>query len=237
MDAEHFDRIARDLTRSSSRRTVLALALGGIVASLGLSDAAATNHRKRKRRRRQQQQPQCPTCGLCGSCDQGRCLPVANGTPCGDCQTCQVGQCLSTCQGGTTCQAGTCTCPSGTKACAGTCISSDQCCGACPPDDVCCTNVGECKNVRDDPAFCGHCANAQCPSGSVCANGACGLTCTTVGDPTPCFGTTCFCGNRVNPKHTGQHVCAEISPASCDTVTACTTDAECAPATLGFGQV
>jgi hypothetical protein len=232
MDADRFDDITRSLIHGTSRRTALGLALVATLSSLIPNAVDARRRHKRKNRRQQQQQ--CGSCGVCESCQQGSCRPVANGTACGDCQTCQDRQCASTCQGGQVCQQGTCACAAGSKNCQGACIPNDQCCGTCPQNQVCCTNVGECKDVRNDSAFCGRCTNGQCPTGAFCANADCGLTCSTVG--TTCF-TTCTCGSRVDPAHNGQLVCAEVAPATCANVTTCNTDADCAPGTFGFGQV
>src|SRR5262249_34461230 len=100
--------------------------------------------------------------------------------------------CGGACPGGQVWQGRARGCPSGFKDCQGTCIPTDQCCaGTCPQNLVCCTNVNECKDVRNDKDFCGGCTNHQCPGGAFCANGRCGLSCTTVGDPTPCFAPDC----------------------------------------------
>lgn len=233
MDADRFDQVARALFHGMSRRTALSLALATIVTNLGPAEGDARRRRNRKKRRQQQQQ--CGSCGVCESCQQGACRPVANGTACGDCQTCQGGQCASTCQGGQVCQQGTCACAAGSKNCQGTCIPNDQCCGTCPQNQVCCTNVGECKDVRNDSAFCGLCTNGQCPTGAFCANGACGLTCNTDGGA--CFDPDCFCAERVDPAHAAQKVCARLIAASCPADPECNADADCAPDTLGFREV
>jgi hypothetical protein len=115
------------------------------------------------------------------------------------------------------------------------CIPESECCGGCAANEVCCENVGECKDVRNDPDFCGQCANGACQGSEFCANGACSLQCTTIGQV--CFAPNCVCANRVDPAHDGQNVCAEISPFTCDNVTTCDSDADCAPATEGFRQV
>jgi hypothetical protein len=94
--------------------------------------------------------------------------------------------------------------------------------------------VGVCKDVRNDREFCGVCGNGRCPGGAICANGDCGLTCNTVG--TPCF-SGCTCGNRTDPAHANQKVCAGLGFFTCDTAKTCTTDASCSPATAGFRQV
>ena len=214
MDADRFDEVARALIHGTSRRAALSLALATIVTSLGPAEGDARRRRNRKKRRQQQQQ--CGSCGVCESCQQGACRPVANGTACGDCQTCQDGQCASSCLSGQVCQQGSCACPAGSKSCQSACIPNDQCCGACPQDQVCCSNVGECKDVRNDPAFCGLCTNGQCPAGAVCANGKCGQTCSTVGDV--CVGT-CHCASRVTSGHTNEKVCAAFDAATCGAAT------------------
>jgi hypothetical protein len=212
MHRDRFDSLARTFAAVSTRRSTLAaLSALGLAGGLAMiEDAAARKKRKKK----------CKKCGPCRKCKRGKCKPKPDGADCGQGQVCQGGACL---------------CPAGQKACEGSCIADSECCGACPQGETCCENVGECKDVRNDDDFCGQCANGQCPGGAFCANGACGLTCDTLGEV--CFQPDCLCGNRVDPAHSGQNVCAEISPFTCDTVTTCDADADCAPGTEGFRQV
>jgi hypothetical protein len=227
MDSKHFDQLARvfGIGAPSTRRAAL-----GILAALGLGSSLADDADAKRRKKKK-----CKNCGPCRKCKRGKCKPKPDGTACGACATCLAGQCVAGCPDGQICQGNTCECPPGQKPCQGGCIADSQCCGGCPQNQVCCTNLGECKDTRNDADFCGQCANGQCPGGAICANGECGLTCNTVGQA--CFGDTCFCGNRVDPNHAGQQVCAEISPFTCDTVTTCDDDADCAPATLGFREI
>jgi hypothetical protein len=212
MDRDRFDALAKMFATVSTRRSTLAvLSALGLAGGLTIAeDAAARKKRKKKCKKK---------CGPCKKCKRGKCKPKPDGTACG---------------GGKLCQGGACVCPAGQKVCGGACIDDTECCGACPQGETCCENVGECKDVRNDDGFCGQCANGQCPDGSFCANGACGLTCVQNG---MACSTGCDCGSRVDPDHTGQLVCAGISPFTCDNVTTCTTDADCAPATQGFRQV
>ncbi len=241
MDTTRFDTLTRFLVTSPSRRAALGGLAGSTLFALltrsgWLEQDVAAKRRKKK----------CKKCGPCRKCKKGKCKPKPDGTVCGGGATCQQGDCIcateccsdANCPLDQVCDGGQCVdegCPPGQKVCQGGCIADSQCCGDCPQNQTCCTNLGECKDLRNDADFCGQCANGQCPGGAVCANGECGLTCISVGQA--CFGDTCFCGNRVDPNHAGQQVCAEISPFTCDTVTTCDDDADCAPATLGFREV
>jgi hypothetical protein len=84
--------------------------------------------------------------GTCGfTCNTG--FKECNGTciPSGNC--CNDAEC----NGGQTCQNGTCACPTGTKPCNGSCIPNDQCCNGCPPGQTCqngtCVGVPSCTFV------------------------------------------------------------------------------------------
>ena len=68
--------------------------------------------------------------------------------------------------GATICQESRYVCPVGKKACRGTCIPETECCGDCLQRQTCCNKVGLCKDLLNDPAFCGQCANGQFPVGS-----------------------------------------------------------------------
>ena len=130
-------------------------------------------------------------------------------------------------------------CPSGQKLCRGACIPREECCGGCPQGQTCCqfATGGLCFDVRNDRAHCGRCGtngNSACPAGAICANGDCGLTCTTVGEK--CF-DVCNCGRRVDPSHTGQKVCATVRPSTCALAKTCGKDADCDPGTGGFRKV
>jgi hypothetical protein len=249
MDSARFDRLTRVIGTLSTRRAAL-----GLLSALGLAGALADDGDAKKKRKKCKKK-----CGPCRKCKKGKCKPKPDGADCGggatcqsgecvcpteccadsdcgsDCAVCDSGQCVSTCPDGQVCQGDTCvaSCPTGQKECNGVCIPENQCCGGCPAGQTCCTNVVECKDTRNDPDFCGGCANHQCPGGAFCANGACSVQCNTIGDV--CFQPDCKCGSRVDPAHSGQKVCADVI--SCDSATECTDDASCAPGTLGFGQV
>ena len=65
MDADRFDTLARSLTDTRSRRAVLGIALGGLVATaFGYGEAEAG---KRKRRRSKRRRHISPSCGIPGS--------------------------------------------------------------------------------------------------------------------------------------------------------------------------
>jgi hypothetical protein len=83
MDKERFDAVARSLSTSPSRRTVLGFALaGGLSALPNFFDAEARKkHKKKKKRKKKHCTPSCAskTCGdngcggSCGPCDGGEC--------------------------------------------------------------------------------------------------------------------------------------------------------------------
>ncbi len=170
-----------DVARTLIRGTSRRTALGLALATLvtPLGSTEGDARRRRNRKKRRQQQQQQQQCGA---------------GVCGVCQSCQQSTCVPVADG-TDC--GNCqTCQGGQ-------------CASCPQNQVCCENVGKCKDVRNDSAFCGQCSNGRCPGGAFCANGACGLTCNTDGGP--CFDPDCACADRVDPPHAGQKVCASSS--------------------------
>jgi hypothetical protein len=52
MDESHFDTLVRRAASATSRRSFLGLTLGGLLAALGLTDAAAKNGKRKKRKKR-----------------------------------------------------------------------------------------------------------------------------------------------------------------------------------------
>jgi hypothetical protein len=243
MDDARFDGLAKSVAPLSTRRSALAMLSALGVGSALIADAEAKKHKKKKKCKK--------GCALCRKCKKGKCKPQPDGTACGGgatcqggacvcptaccvdadcgaCETCETGQCVDECRNDQVCDGDTCVCPAGQKECQGACIANNECCGACPSGQTCCTNIGDCKDLLNDPAFCGLCTNGQCPGGAICTNGDCGLTCTPGLD---CF-TGCVCSTRVDPAHTGQHVCAGLGVFTCDTVATCSDDAGC-----GFRRV
>ena len=153
----------------------------------------------------------------------------APGKPCRRADQCCSGRCNR--------KRGKCgRCPAGQKFCAATasCIPENDCCGVCPSGETCCSPPGVCRDLRNDRDHCGTCNNSQCPGGAFCANGECGLSCSQLG--AVCF-TGCTCAKRIDAAHLNQKVCAGLGVFSCDTVTTCSSDADCDPATLGFRHV
>lgn len=224
MEDDTFDALLRILAR---RRSALALLSAFGVGSL-LSAESAAKRRKKKCKKKK--------CGLCQKCKKGKCKPQPDGADCGGGASCQQGECIcpteccsdADCPGEQVCDDGQCldeACPAGEKPCQGECIPDAECCGKCPAGQVCCANVGLCKNILNDPDFCGSCTNGQCQGSDTCANGACSQECTTIGQV--CLAPNCLCANRVQSGHLGEKVCAQINPFNCNNVETCEGDADC----------
>jgi hypothetical protein len=75
MDDERFDLVVRTLVAPRSRRTVLGITVGGIIAGLDLADAEAKKRRKKKQKKR----PSCSACADNEECVGGRCVSLARG--------------------------------------------------------------------------------------------------------------------------------------------------------------
>lgn len=76
MDAERFDLVVRSLFTSRSRRTVLGLALGGILSRPFLEDAQGKKRRKKQRKKRPVLSP-CRACADNEECVDQRCVSLA----------------------------------------------------------------------------------------------------------------------------------------------------------------
>ena len=186
MDPERFDRLARSLIETGSRRRALAAALAGsLAAAVGLlgrtlpeaAEAKATSGK-------------CtPQCGECQKCDKGQCRKK-NGK-----KHCKKGKCKATgeglpCANGGRCRAGSCsvTCSDGLKN--GTETGVD-CGGTCP--NKC--GVGQGCVSRPD------CASAICTSG----------ICQTCTPPTSCAAAAGTCG-CVGPPNVATPTCIALVP-------------------------
>lgn len=180
VDADHFDRLARSLTRAASRRSLLGLLLGTSAIALGTRDAGAAC------------KPGGAPCAGDGACCSGRCL--GNGT-------CGCSKAKPFCQRpANPCKKATC------DPASGRCVIRNRPAGAgCPDDGNPCTKdvcdgAGRCTHPPQDGASCaddgnrctrdvcnaaGQCIHPQiddyanCPDG-ICFDGAC-LACTAVG--------------------------------------------------------
>jgi hypothetical protein len=122
MEADRFDRLTRILAAAPTRRRVVGLALGSLLAILGdaASEAKGKHSRKqdksRTKRARAQARPVCTPpepCELCQSCFKNTCRAKATDTGCSGCRQCQGGQCVDKANGtrcgkGQTCQGGVC---------------------------------------------------------------------------------------------------------------------------------
>lgn len=84
MDADRFDTLARSLTEQPSRRTILGLGLGGLLAALPTifagTDVAARKRRKKRRNKNNGGGASCPGgCVAPQECQYGSCcLPSGN---------------------------------------------------------------------------------------------------------------------------------------------------------------
>ena len=222
VDAEHFDRMARTLGRSNSRRRVLGGllggALGGLLTRLGPEEVGATHAGCRH---------DGTTCTRPGQCCSGRC------TGRGKCQPCS--------------RAGQCPQPSASQPCkqsvctsAGRCIIKNKAVGTtCPADDdpctldICdqgaCTHPNKPNNTLCGPGFCqdGVCKacralNATCTDSAQCCQeeegapdcngGTCTATCALTATPCnpfdiTCCSGTCCAGNTVPGCPPGVDTC------------------------------
>jgi hypothetical protein len=228
VDGSRFDRIAREMATSRSRRSLLKGLTGSLAAAIagtaGLrgADAAAGCKREGQVCR---ENPNCCS-GLCGKDASGRrvCACPAGTTPCnGMCvnpatafQTdkANCGACGNACRGGQICVNGTCAnkgctsagqCPQPTGACqTATCIS-----GAC----------GITTAANGTPCNDGN----LCTTGDVCTNGVCGGTpvvCTALDqchDAGTCDPATGVC---TNPDKANGTACTDPDP--CTTNDVCT---------------
>lgn len=178
MDADRFDRLARRLGTTNSRRAALkGLAAGGLGAALGLLGRreAGADHGCRHNGRRCTSAFQCCS----GACKNGACCKSA-GASCSAGSQC----CSGRCKDGTCCNGLGKACSANEECCAGGC--NNACCklpgASCTADSECC--AGGCE------------ANGTCgcaPAGAACARsaGCCSNYCRfDVCQPT-CAGTSC----------------------------------------------
>ena len=187
MDGQRFDALTRNLATTSRRRALGLLAggaLGGILAKVGLADAAAQETEAARRRRRNRDRDRdrddrdgngdvgddCSGSNDCRrdlECCGGRCInTLTDNRACGGCgracgrnETCFNGGCFRSCR---TAQAGVCD----TNSCGDLCGCNNIFNGA-DGGGICESLRGSCANIRA-------CAkNSECPHGLVCVNDNC----------------------------------------------------------------
>lgn len=205
-------------------------------------------------------------CGSCGStcstranaapsCDAGVCRLVCaagfgncDGNDANGCETnlrssnTACGGCAIRCQGGQTCQSGSCECVAGMRLCGGacTCLSSDSLnCGRCgsrcgfglvcingrcdcsPGTTSCVIACGgasclqECADLRSDSTNCGSCGG-RCSTGQYCVNGAC----------RSCNAPYLLCGGRCGDPRSDNAHCGGCTVACEPGLTTCS-DGQC----------
>ena len=175
MDDLLFDRWAKVLGTSPSRRTALGLAAGGVfcglAGTLGLGQAGARNKKKGKQKNKKKgnkkkkgkQLPQGEVCvgEICGPrqrCCGGACvdpsLCCASNNDCNACSICNVGQCVPD--------------PAKTgQKCSGCLECVNGACGV--PNDAFCSSDERCRSSTG--LCCPKCLDDQCcPAGSACIN-------------------------------------------------------------------
>lgn len=156
MDGARFDRVAKTVASSVSRRSLLKTLAGAATAAL-IGTANATGARAATKRAPGElcrKDGECAS-GFCGARDatgRQRCL----------CQS------ANDCGPGKACTSGTCTivCPAGSKPCGNDCISLTSCCTA-----------GDCNGTTCQNGLC-VCGSTTCGAGQVCdTSGVCSNGC------------------------------------------------------------
>ena len=156
MDSNRFDDLTRTLATTTTRRgflkTLAGGAAGGLLALLGVGEAAADDCKRNGKACKKDKQ----CCS--GNCAGGFCAPLC--PPCDACSTCSGGICVSRCGSGQDCLSnGTCATPCNTNAdCPG--------CTACAPDV---SGVSYCGNDTSTFTICT--TDSTCPSGQFCGQG------------------------------------------------------------------
>jgi hypothetical protein len=255
MDSDRFDQLARALSVSPPRRSILGLALaGGTGFLLGFADVGAKKKHKHKKKKCKSGTKKCGK----------KCIGVTNCCSAADCGTSGA------------CSGGACICATGFKSCQGTCIADDACCAsdcgpcescqgsscvyACQDDQECvsgqcectpnscdgCCDGSNCRNgtshalCGNDGAICDACAGNEecqsgscvcsCPTGSVClVNDSCAIDCIASGGVCP---STSPCSGSCSPSVEGGTYCRQPVPADCTSLASCTSTAECPPQTF-----
>lgn len=220
MDGSQFDRLARKLGETRTRRGVAAfLAAAGTLPLLGIAGAEA---RKKKKKKCKAPKVKCgkkclaasscctdADCGGNGVCQGTACSCFVGFHACGG--TCIAdGACCSDADCGVgVCANGDCRCLSGQKACGEKCIPASACCA----DADCGSPCKTCQN---------NVCRGGCSAGQTClANGSCGKTCATHAE---CSNNgTCICDA---PGHV-EFVCHVISPTVCDDAPDCNSTVDC----------
>lgn len=224
MDGSQFDRLARAVSASHTRRGVAALlAAAGALPLLGHGDAAAKKKKKKKcKAPKVKCGKQCLPAGSC--CTDGNC--GGNGVCQGNTCACFSGfrRCNGTCIpkgnccgnadcGGGVCSSGACRCLEGTKRCGGTCIPEAGCC----VDADCGSPCKKCQN---------NVCSAGCASDELCLdNGSCGDKC-----PSAACDNGCSC-NANSPGF--ESVCRVTNNGGiCGPAKACTATSQCPAGTV-----
>jgi hypothetical protein len=130
MESATFDRLTTTIATSGTRRAMLTLALGGLLAGIGRETALAKNKKNNKKKGCRKGQRDC----------NGTCIPKVNCCFRHDCERqrgctneeCINGQCQ--CPPGLTMHNGVCGFFIECKGTGETCTSSNQCCGRCEID-------------------------------------------------------------------------------------------------------
>lgn len=149
MQSERFDAVVKQAA-AASRRQILGVALGGVLAAFGGTTAAAACGKGCKRSR-------------CKRCKHGRCRPLKDGRACGADRVCLFRTCLL---------AGTCSSPF--DYCDPTSFTP---CGPPENDCRCFSTVSGSSICATVTATCNDCtSDADCRPGEACAPVPCGCT-------------------------------------------------------------
>jgi hypothetical protein len=156
MDADRLDAVIRAMATAPSRRAMLSLALGGVLAGLGHETAPAKNTKDKGKKKG------CPKGEKqCGK----KCIKKANCCTYVDCTGCHNEDCINgkcKCNPELIMHNGVCGFFQNCKGFGETCTSSEECCASCV-SGKCGKSIYKC--ITDNDCLSGPCIGYLCPEG------------------------------------------------------------------------